>query len=736
MRRKLLCILLALAMVLTMMPETAAVSFAAITPQLPEGFYIRDAQDQDVLCGDGWEYDPDTTDNIIITKNDLYISGSAEKVIYIDGNVTTVNVGNLECAALGSKEGSGVCEFKLASSVVSVDGFGSTNRDIKISGKAPTLNLRSAAECGGNVEIAVDNQLTVTGIFGVFGNLTVSRGNVSFEGFTEEIPSPLLVVGDINADGYEVLVAETEGEWTIPNDKFGIYQPEGSDEFKYYTTDGTTAAKYVKFEKNDAFIVQRMNGSGELEAVEPGPDTWEEKGGWIEIHENDLYLKGSYDGEVYIDYEISRINLCGFRGQYFYLSDEAASDSVFTINSLSKNNIIHTIDGGEKANIKITGSGALKVTSTIRSEHDFEIDTDDDFVLNYINDTGAYPFVIGGRLIVTKGSIDAELTNEPSDEAPATPLFAGGYIVDGCDIFMAADGGSLTENCGDTKSIEVGRQTLYYFVLDDGKTVASHIKISKSGERKQDISTGEISGLNEYYAYTGEEIAPEITVKYDGKVLTPKEDYAVRYENNIDIGIAKVIVSGKGTYTGKITAEFEIMTEDMYKKLAKLQAEIDKLKEENTFSEEWSYDATKHWHVCTYPGSIKVNDFGPHDFNDGTISKGVKTYICKICGCPKKVTLKVSVPKTSITSVKRAKKAFTVKWAKKKVTGYEIQYATNSKFTKGKKVVKVTKAGTVSKKISKLKAKKRYYVRVRGYINKYGKTYYSGWSAKKSVMTK
>ncbi|MDD6072512.1 MAG: InlB B-repeat-containing protein [Clostridiales bacterium] len=78
---------------------------------------------------------------------------------------------------------------------------------------------------------------------------------------------------------------------------------------------------------------------------------------------------------------------------------------------------------------------------------------------------------------------------------------------------------------------------------------------------------------------------------------------------------------------------------------------------------------------------------------------------------------KVSKPsKPTVSSVKKNKKAnqMTVK-LKKKVsgaTGYEVVYATNSKFTKGKKVVRFT--GT-SKTIKNLKKGTKYYVKVRAY---------------------
>ena len=95
------------------------------------------------------------------------------------------------------------------------------------------------------------------------------------------------------------------------------------------------------------------------------------------------------------------------------------------------------------------------------------------------------------------------------------------------------------------------------------------------------------------------------------------------------------------------------------------------------------------------------------------------------------------LPATSITSLSAKDNGFTVKWEKKtKITGYQIQYSTNSKFKKGNKTIKIKKAKTVSKKITGLKPSKKYYVRIRTYkiVNK--KTYYSNWSKKKCVTTK
>ena len=91
-----------------------------------------------------------------------------------------------------------------------------------------------------------------------------------------------------------------------------------------------------------------------------------------------------------------------------------------------------------------------------------------------------------------------------------------------------------------------------------------------------------------------------------------------------------------------------------------------------------------------------------------------------------------NIPSTTITSVKAKSEAFTIKWKKKtNIAGYQIQYSTNSKFKKGNKSIKIKSAKTVSKKITKLKAAKKYYVRIRTYKGKK----YSKWSKVKSIKT-
>ncbi len=107
-----------------------------------------------------------------------------------------------------------------------------------------------------------------------------------------------------------------------------------------------------------------------------------------------------------------------------------------------------------------------------------------------------------------------------------------------------------------------------------------------------------------------------------------------------------------------------------------------------------------------------------------------------------KRTFQISPKKTAIVRLSAGKKSFAIKWKKQKnqVDGYEIAYSVSSKFQKKKTKTITVGKGASSKKISKLKAGKKYYVRLRAYktVKSRGgqKKLYAGWSKVKTVKVK
>ena len=105
-----------------------------------------------------------------------------------------------------------------------------------------------------------------------------------------------------------------------------------------------------------------------------------------------------------------------------------------------------------------------------------------------------------------------------------------------------------------------------------------------------------------------------------------------------------------------------------------------------------------------------------------------------------KVTMDLKIaPKTpAVMEPVALKKGLTAKWDNVygKSTGYEVMVATNSKFTKNKKTVTIKKLNTTSKKITGLKSKTRYWVKVRAYKAVGSEKIYSSWSEVMTVKTK
>ena len=267
-----------------------------------------------------------------------------------------------------------------------------------------------------------------------------------------------------------------------------------------------------------------------------------------------------------------------------------------------------------------------------------------------------------------------------------------------------------TCSCGDfyTKTIPATGHKSSGWIVDKAASIG--VKGSKHKECtvcKKVLETAEIPALSRIsiskasvtlststYAYDGKAKTPSVTVKVGGKTLKKDTDYTVSYSNNTKVGTAKVTITGKNI-TQSITVKYNGKA----------------LKNGTDYTV--SYSSNKSIGTAT----VKITGKGSYT---GTITK----------------TFKINPAKQEIQKLTAKSKAFFVDWAQKgSATGYEIQYATNSKFTSAKKVT-ITNNKTDKTTVSKLSGKKKYYVRVRSYTTVKGTKYYGAWSASKSVTTK
>lgn len=60
-------------------------------------------------------------------------------------------------------------------------------------------------------------------------------------------------------------------------------------------------------------------------------------------------------------------------------------------------------------------------------------------------------------------------------------------------------------------------------------------------------------------AYTGNEIEPDVLIRFNGKTLVKGTDYDLTYSDNVKVGTAHVVVAGKGNFGGKHEMTFNIV---------------------------------------------------------------------------------------------------------------------------------------------------------------------------------
>ncbi|WP_287612371.1 Ig-like domain-containing protein [Ruminococcus sp.] len=300
-----------------------------------------------------------------------------------------------------------------------------------------------------------------------------------------------------------------------------------------------------------------------------------------------------------------------------------------------------------------------------------------------------------------------------------------------------------TCSCGDsyTETIPATGHKSSGWIVDKAASIG--VKGSKHKECtvcKKVLETAEIPALSRIsiskasvtlststYAYDDKAKTPSVTVKVGGKTLKKDTDYTVSYSNNTKVGTAKVTITGKGNYTGSVSKTYSI--KNNFKK-----ATISGISNK-------SYTGKN----ITQSITVKYNGKTLKKGTDYTVSyssnKNIGTATVKIAGKGSYTgtitkTFKINPAKQEIQKLTAKSKAFFVDWAQKgSATGYEIQYATNSKFTSAKKVT-ITNNKTDKTTISKLSGNKKYYVRVRSYTTVKGTKYYGAWSASKSVTTK
>ena len=224
--------------------------------------------------------------------------------------------------------------------------------------------------------------------------------------------------------------------------------------------------------------------------------------------------------------------------------------------------------------------------------------------------------------------------------------------------------------------------------------------------------------------YTGKELTPAIVIPG----LKAGEDYYMYYEDNQYPGVATVTIYGTGYYKGTATIHFKII-----KKTEKFVSNVKLNRTSYTYT-----GKTIRPSVTVTVNGKKIGSSAYKLYYKNNKNSGIGTVQVRGTGkysrINKTLTFKILPPKTLLTGLKKANRSFTASWKKNiQATGYQIQYAADSRFTKERKTVTVGKQSATRYKISGLKNKKTYYVRIRSYKRVGKKVLYSSWSTVKKI---
>lgn len=191
--------------------------------------------------------------------------------------------------------------------------------------------------------------------------------------------------------------------------------------------------------------------------------------------------------------------------------------------------------------------------------------------------------------------------------------------------------------------------------------------------------------------------------------------------NDLDRTI-RVVFDKEGRYTisyGLVNTEGQDVVKDQLNiEIADGQIKI--VKETETTTSAVAETTTPATVETTTPAAAETT-------TPATAETTTPTTTAKVTKTQKPTAQKVSVGNTRITKIVKTKKSAKVIYKKiAKVSGYQLQLSRSSKFKKA--VTKTTKK--ISYKFKKLKANKKYYVRVRGYVKTSNGTTYGKWRKK------
>ena len=255
-------------------------------------------------------------------------------------------------------------------------------------------------------------------------------------------------------------------------------------------------------------------------------------------------------------------------------------------------------------------------------------------------------------------------------------------------------------------------------------SVSKDVKIVVS---KKSLNNGLLTLSETSYVYDGTYKKPAATVTFGGKVLQEGKDYTISYRNNLNVGVATVIATGMGDYTGYTSKNFTITKRAMAGGTVSVASSVSFTGSNITPSVTVKAagrtltrgtDYTVSYSNNKNVGTASVYVYGKGNYS-GTLS----------------AKFDILPAKQQIQKLETRYKGFYIDWAQKgSATGYDVEYSVNANMNgAASRHLTANKPDTLT--VSGLAGDKTYYVRVRSYTNRNGKVYYGAWSDVKSIKT-
>ena len=236
------------------------------------------------------------------------------------------------------------------------------------------------------------------------------------------------------------------------------------------------------------------------------------------------------------------------------------------------------------------------------------------------------------------------------------------------------------------------------------------------------------------YTYRGRGIKPSVTVRFNGTKLTEGTDYTLQYTNNVNVGTANIIVSGKGRFSGTVLKTFRVKPLDLNSSYAKVTIPYA------------SYTYTGKNITPAVKVKFKSGDLIPDDQYTVAYYRNVRVGKAKIVITGKGTNVKgsfnkefvVKPAKNKIVSLTTAKGAFKLTWtmATEGASGYQVLYSTKADFSENVHSYTSKDLKDLSENFSKVpKAGETWYVKVRSFVEQ-NNTRYGNYSAVSSVTVK